>query len=84
MKNNKWEGIFNFYGVNEELEEKRNYKKNKRNGITKGFYKKGDIKYIDTYKNGEKIRRRYYDKKGKLEFDQTYPEWRAITGSFYE
>ncbi len=28
---------------------------------------------IDTYKKGAKINRKWYDMKGKLEFDQDYP-----------
>ena len=42
-------------------------------GIFKGYYKSGGIAYIDTFKNGQKINRKAYDKIGKLKFDQNYP-----------
>ena len=34
---------------------------------------KRGIATIDTYKNGQKINRKSYDERGKLEFDQDYP-----------
>ncbi len=39
--------------------------------VRKEYY--GDIKFIDTYKNGEKTNRKTYDEKGHLESEQDYP-----------
>jgi len=43
------------------------------NAAPRIYYGKGGIKYIDTYKNGQKINRKAYDRRGKLEFNQDYP-----------
>ena len=60
------------YYENGQLLGEYNYKDGKQEGITKVYYKSGEIKYIDTYKNGTKINRKKYDKEGKLEFEQDY------------
>ena len=49
------------------------YRNNKLDGASKIFYESGEIAFIDTYANGEKINRRAYDSFGKLKFDETYP-----------
>jgi len=56
-----------------ELKIEYNYKNNRLEGITKWYYESGEILYIDTYKNGQKINRKAYDERGKLDFDQDYP-----------
>jgi antitoxin component YwqK of YwqJK toxin-antitoxin module len=42
-------------------------------GLAKAYYKSGNIKRIDTYKNGQRTNCKKYDTEGKLEFDQDYP-----------
>ena len=51
-----------------------NYKNGKREGISKGYYESGEYRYKDTYKDGKKINRKAYTARGKLEFDQDYPQ----------
>jgi antitoxin component YwqK of YwqJK toxin-antitoxin module len=50
-----------------------NYKNGKLDGPEITYAKNGGISSIDTYKNGQKINRRSYNKIGELEFDQDYP-----------
>jgi antitoxin component YwqK of YwqJK toxin-antitoxin module len=49
------------------------YKDNEPHGTSKEFYPGGEIKYIDTYKKGQKINRKTYDESGKLLSEQDYP-----------
>ena len=41
-------------------------------GKVKLYRKDGSLAYIDVYKGGEKINRKAYDVRGRLEFDQDY------------
>ena len=50
-----------------------NYKDDKRDGICKEYYKDGTYKHIDIYKNDKLIKRKAYDERGKLEFEENYP-----------
>lgn len=56
-----------------KLKSEWNFKGNKPSGICKIYYKSGEIAYIDTYLDGEKINRKAYDPEGKLKFDENYP-----------
>lgn len=47
------------------------YKKNKREGLWK-FYEKGQLLYKDRYKNGLRVDRTAYTKKGKVLWHRTY------------
>ena len=49
-----------------------NFLGDKLNGVAKTFYQNGALLYKDTYKNGEKINRKAYDKEGRLKFSQDY------------
>ncbi len=61
-----------FYPASSVLEVECDYKDNKLNGLCKKYYENGGIHYIDTFGNGEKVRRSAYDKEGKLDFEQDY------------
>ncbi len=41
-------------------------------GICKTYYESGEIQYIDTYKNGNKLSRKAFNEEGKLKFEQNY------------
>ncbi len=38
------------------------------------MFDKGRLLYVDTYEDGIKINRKWYDRAGKLEFEQNYPK----------
>jgi antitoxin component YwqK of YwqJK toxin-antitoxin module len=73
-KNHKREGILKIYHENGELGWEENYINNELEELAKEYYKNGEYRYIDTYKDGKKINRKAYTARGKLEFDQDYPE----------
>ena len=51
-----------------------NFKNGKLEGIKKEYYNNnGEIHYQETYKKGNKINRKTYDRDGTLEFDKDYP-----------
>jgi len=50
-----------------------NFKNEKLDGVCRTYYPNGEIQYIDTYQNGQKINRKAYDEEGKLQSDQDYP-----------
>jgi len=50
-----------------------NFKNEKLDGVCKTYYPNGEIQYIDTYQNGQKINRKAYDEEGKLQPDQDDP-----------
>ena len=72
-KNDKVEGISKSYYESGQLDEEVNFKNEKREGIAKRYYESGGIEYIETYKDGQKINRKAYDKRRKLEFSHDYP-----------
>lgn len=72
-KDGKREGITKSYYRSGSQRAEWNYGDNRLDGITRIYYENGGIQYIDTYKNGQKVNRKAYDSKGKLEFDQDYP-----------
>jgi antitoxin component YwqK of YwqJK toxin-antitoxin module len=74
FKNGKTEGIAKHYYGTGQLGGESNFKNGKLEGITRRYYKNGEYQYIDTYKDGKKINRKAYAARGKLTFDQDYPE----------
>jgi antitoxin component YwqK of YwqJK toxin-antitoxin module len=50
-----------------------NYVNDKKEGLFKSYWQNEKLRKLDTYKNGQKINRRSYNKIGELEFDQDYP-----------
>ena len=73
-KNGKLEGIGKEYYENGKLKWEANYKNGKLVGLTKTYYESGVLRGEHNYKNGKKINRKAYTPRGKLEFDQDYPE----------
>lgn len=67
------DGAYETYYLTGETESLRTYKEGKPHGTTAMYSKKGDILFIDTYKNGFKINRKKYGPSGVLEFSQDYP-----------
>ena len=72
-RDGKRDGITKSSNKSGLLQVEWNFKDDRLDGITRIYYKDGGIQYIDTYRQGTKINRKAYDKKGKLEFDQDYP-----------
>ena len=66
-KNEKLEGIGKGYYESGQLKQEVNFVNDKQEGINKGYYESGGIEFIDTYKNGQRINRKKYDKNGKEE-----------------
>jgi len=52
----------------------KNFKNGKAEGIEKFYYKSGGYQYVDTHKDGNKINRKAYTARGKLKFNQDYPQ----------
>ena len=50
-----------------------NFKNEKLDGVCRTYYPSGKIHYIDTYQNGQKIKRQAYDEEGKLQSGQDDP-----------
>jgi len=50
-----------------------NFKNEKLEGMCKTYYPNGELQYIDTYHDGQKINTKAYDEKGKLQSDQDCP-----------
>jgi len=50
-----------------------NYKKGKREGISREYYKSGKLKIEENYKNGQKINKKVYHKTGELKSEKDYP-----------
>ncbi|MFH0753985.1 MAG: toxin-antitoxin system YwqK family antitoxin, partial [Candidatus Omnitrophota bacterium] len=55
-----------------ELSSEQNYVNGKIDGDVRVFHPKGGLAYIDTYAAGVKIKRKGFDDRGKLEFEQNY------------
>jgi len=51
-----------------------NYKDDKHEGISKKYYEHGGIRCLHTYENGQLIRKKTFDKSGKLESDKNYAQ----------
>ena len=66
------DGTVNTYYLNGVLKARWQMKGGKPHGSVVTYYEDGEIRYIDVYANGNKIRRQKYDKEGKLEFEQNY------------
>ena len=57
-----------------ELKYEWSVKNGKLVGLTKTYYESGVLRGEHNYKNGKKINRKAYTPRGKLEFDQDYPQ----------
>jgi len=65
-------GISKMYYETGKLLCELNYKNDKPDGIFKKYHENGEYAFIKTYSNGELIKKRAYDNKGKLEFEEDY------------
>ena len=72
-KNGKLEGITKSYYESGALKTEIYYKNGKAEGFAKIYFKSGEIYSIDTYKDDQQIKRKIYDIKGKLEYEQNFP-----------
>jgi len=67
-----------------QLQSQLTYKDNRLHGPSWRYYDYDkaevgfQVKYLDTYRNGERINRKAYDTNGKLIFDQDYPTAQEI------
>ena len=50
-----------------------NYVNGKVEGLAKIYFESGEIYCIDTYKDDQQIKRKIYDNKGKLDYEQDFP-----------
>ena len=66
------DGKLSVWYKNGAKQSKANLVDGKLNGVAKTYYQNGGLMYKDTFKNGEKINRKAYDKEGKLNFNQDY------------
>ena len=72
-KNGKLDGPYKVYYDSGVFRAEGIYKNDKKERLYREFFENGVIRFIDTYENGQKINRKAYNKRGKLEFDQDYP-----------
>ena len=72
-KNGKLEGITKSYYESGALKTEIYYKNGKAEGLAKIYFESGKTYLIDTYKNDQQIKRKMYDIKGKLEYEQDFP-----------
>ena len=72
-KNGKLDGPYKVYYESGVFRAEGIYKNDKKEGLYREFYENGVIRFIDTYENGQKINRKAYNKRGKLEFNKDYP-----------
>lgn len=72
FENGMLNGISKMYHESGRLLCEFNYKNGKPDGIVKKYHENGEYAYIRTYSNGELIKKRAYDDKGKLEFQEDY------------
>lgn len=66
------DGVVDTYDQQGRLKTRWTLKKGQPDGAVTTFYKNGEIRYIDFYKNGKKINRKKYDKEGRLAFSENY------------
>ena len=67
-----WSEVRRFYYESGELKEEASYNKGKQEGLTKEYYRNGEIFYIDTYKDDQLIKKKSYDETGKLVLEQDF------------
>ena len=60
-----------FYESGTVLSEE-NYHGGKMEGETRIFNQQGEVSYIDLYVNGTKVKRKGFDARGKMDFEQNY------------
>ena len=73
-KDNKLDSISRLYYESGNLMSEWNYKDDKHEGISKKYYEHGGIRCLHTYENGQLIRKKTFDKSGKLESDKNYAQ----------
>lgn len=69
-------GIEKRYYESGELKEEIPYKDNAEEGTVRGLRKDGSLEFEDTYREGEKTSRKFYDASGKRLFHVRYTDWR--------
>ncbi len=62
----KLNGPSKAYYKNGSLAGEWTFKNNKLEGTGKQYYESGELQYLDTYKDDKLIKRKYYDRQGKL------------------
>jgi antitoxin component YwqK of YwqJK toxin-antitoxin module len=72
-KNGKLEGSTKSYYERGALKTEIYYKNGKAEGFAKTYFESGETYCIDTYKDDQQIKRKIYDIKGKLEYEQDFP-----------
>ena len=72
-KKGKQAGLTKTYYESGALRWKANYKESKQEGLSKTYYVGGEMFCVDTYKDDQQIKRKIYDNKGKLKYEQDFP-----------
>jgi len=65
-------GTFKVYYESGKLKE-ANTKIDSEKEISRKYYESGEIAHIDTFKNGQHINRKSYNKLGELKFQKDWP-----------
>ncbi len=73
QKETAWTETVETYSVKGVREGVWPYKEGKLHGNVLIYNQDGELRYIDTYQNGNKINRKKFDDEGRLEFEQAYP-----------
>ena len=73
-KDNRLDGISRLYYESGSLMSEWNYKDDKHEGISKKYYEHGGMRCLHTYEDGQLIRKKTFDKSGKLESDKNYAQ----------
>ena len=72
------------YYDNEILKSKCQYKNNKKEGLSKFYYKSGDLLTECIYNNGKKRFVKTYSKNGEIAFMETYKNGQVQTMKVYD
>lgn len=73
QKETAWTETVETYSVTGVREGVWPYKEGKLHGNVLIYNQDGELRYIDTYQNGNKASRKKFDDEGRLEFEQDYP-----------
>lgn len=72
FKDGVLDGVSKMYYESGKLLAQFNHTNGKPDGIVRKYHENGEYALINTYKNGELVKKKAYDRNGKLEFEQDY------------
>ena len=71
-KEGKQEGLSKEYYRSGGLKSEINYMNDQREGLSKTYYVSGEMFCVDNYKDDQQIKRKIYNNKGKLKYEQDF------------